>query len=497
MPSILYLIVICFFAFPPPIFAKPSWIVSIGYSNATSTHCAGTLLTKEWIVTTADCIKYYSTRDTSTSNNLRVFAGCSAGATSNCSSVHHVASVFRHPCYDGTHSNNLAMIRLMSPGVTMGRATRYPALPRNGKNDVRDYISTTDHAVVYGWGPLPSTPIRNITLPFIAPNTCRAKFLELDGSYSTNMDFTTPRVVCVGDGSGKSNLPCKDHTDLGTPLVQAGMDGAADVLVGVWTMHTPSPVLTPTEEAIQNMNSLSKCTVRSRFHVYTRISYYGAWLANVMDKKEGGSCASATVIAASGSLTHTTTSLSDVPIGIRYPWGDCPPSKDFLGANIADSKFVNAYGDSSLQNDRGERFKVFESEYDDGYAATSPVGTFPPIDTRRVSTTHHTYDMAGNVREWTKDVFVDDVYIKRASEMEVNVIVSNPHVKAHPVEGCHDVSCRRSVRGGSWADTCCHQLYILTLPFVKLTIHHRVVKLLSCCQIYLLKHHQQLQLRER
>ena len=32
--------------------------------------------------------------------------------------------------------------------------------------------------------------------------------------------------------------------------------------------------------------------------------------------------------------------------------------------------------------------------YNDGYATTAPVGHFPPIDSKRVSTVHHTYDMA-------------------------------------------------------------------------------------------------------
>ena len=35
-----------------------------------------------------------------------------------------------------------------------------------------------------------------------------------------------------------------------------------------------------------------------------------------------------------------------------------------------------------------------------------------------------------------------------------NVVVSNPYVETHPVEGCHDISCQRTIRGGSWADTC-------------------------------------------
>ena len=95
--------------------AEPPHIVSIGLSTATSTSCAGTLLNRKWIITTATCIT-----QAQTSSDLRVFAGCRAGAAANCSSVHHVASMYIHPCFTASSgSNDIALIRLMAPGVTM------------------------------------------------------------------------------------------------------------------------------------------------------------------------------------------------------------------------------------------------------------------------------------------------------------------------------------------------------------------------------------------
>ena len=64
------------------------------------------------------------------------------------------------------------------------------------------------------------------------------------------------------------------------------------------------------------------------------------------------------------------------------------------GANVADVSFVTEFGDSSLKNDRNEMFANRAVAYNDGYATTAPVGHFPPIDSKRVSTVHHTYDMA-------------------------------------------------------------------------------------------------------
>ena len=58
--------------------------------------------------------------------------------------------------------------------------------------------------------------------------------------------IVTPRSICVGTGnpSGSTEvLPCQGHTDVGTPLMQTGLSGSADVLVGIWTAHTPAPAI--------------------------------------------------------------------------------------------------------------------------------------------------------------------------------------------------------------------------------------------------------------
>ena len=70
-----------------------------------------------------------------------------------------------------------------------GSATRYPVLPSVDGISIKDYISTSDTAVAYAWGNQPNAPLRSATFPFLASSTCRAKFLELDGTYSTSLDF--------------------------------------------------------------------------------------------------------------------------------------------------------------------------------------------------------------------------------------------------------------------------------------------------------------------
>jgi secreted trypsin-like serine protease len=480
---------------------RPSWVVAIGYSNGTSTHCAGTLVATEWVVTAASCVA-----KATAASHLRVFVGCSAGPAGNCSSVHHVFAVTVHPCYrDGSDGNDVALVRLFSPGVVVGRALKLPVLPTaTGSSSsstaftatssavVPAYTAVGTNATVYGWGTLRTSPLRGANLPFIASTTCKAKFLELSGEYSSDLDFATPRALCAGTGvgGGANDLPC--GTDVGAPLVQDGLDDAAPTLVGVWNRLTPAPTApraaglmssSPQPGQIDQATvAAASCTTAGRYGVFVSMDYYASWVTEVvMGSGLAGTCAAATVLAANGSLAHVdlpVDGVPSVPVGLRYPWGDCPPSQasGFVGANMADASFVQTFGDASLRNARGDVFTVFEREYNDGYAATAPVGRYPhfsavaaalgggattsPLLSTTIQLTQHgTYDMAGNVREWTSDVYDDTLYAKRTEGFgaELNVIVADPRTTVHPVEGCHDATCRRVLRGGSWADSCCHQ----------------------------------------
>lgn len=73
----------------------------------------------------------------------------------------------------------------------------------------------------------------------------------------------------------------------------------------------------------------------------------------------------------------------------------------------------------------GKRWK--ESQFDDGYRNTAPVGSFP-------ANGYGVFDMAGNVYEWVQDWYDGDYYKKLSSE--------NPH---GPKKGKLKV-----IRGGSW-----------------------------------------------
>jgi sulfatase modifying factor 1 len=98
--------------------------------------------------------------------------------------------------------------------------------------------------------------------------------------------------------------------------------------------------------------------------------------------------------------------------GKKYPWGDEAP--DGTQCNFAD---------------KNTDFFWSNKRVDDGYAFTSPAGSFPPNG-------YGLYDMAGNAWEWCQDWFDWDYYKGSPSK--------NPKGALSGLD--------RSIRGGSWCN---------------------------------------------
>lgn len=78
----------------------------------------------------------------------------------------------------------------------------------------------------------------------------------------------------------------------------------------------------------------------------------------------------------------------------RFPWGDSPPGPGTRMANLADEAGLKKY----------PNWKIFQG-YDDGYAETAPVASFPDG-----ASPFGALDMAGNVWEWVRDWYGDRSY---------------------------------------------------------------------------------------
>jgi formylglycine-generating enzyme required for sulfatase activity len=106
--------------------------------------------------------------------------------------------------------------------------------------------------------------------------------------------------------------------------------------------------------------------------------------------------------------------------GRKYPWGDEFPASILVG-NFADEAAK-----------RLEPTWTVIGNYDDGFAHTAPVGTFPGG-----ASPYGAEDMAGNVWEWVNDYFYELTYQTGPAE--------NPQ---GPSSGA-----LRTLRGGSWDST--------------------------------------------
>ena len=108
----------------------------------------------------------------------------------------------------------------------------------------------------------------------------------------------------------------------------------------------------------------------------------------------------------------------------RYPWGnDWPPP---AGAGN--------YGSEETQDGNMPRGKWTIAGYRDGYARTSPVGSFKP-------NAYGLYDMGGNVWQWCRDWY-------RTEMNEASVLSAFPALSADG--GGHAY---RIYRGGAWNDS--------------------------------------------
>jgi len=114
--------------------------------------------------------------------------------------------------------------------------------------------------------------------------------------------------------------------------------------------------------------------------------------------------------------------------GKRYVWGDDPSPHGAHMANTFDGEFP------------------YHQTKEDGFAATSPVGSFP-------ANGYGLSDMAGNVWQWTSDMYRADEFSRRAGDQG---LCDNPQGPTSTYDPTDPYAERRVIKGGSFL---CHPSY--------------------------------------
>ncbi|XP_004690431.1 PREDICTED: chymotrypsinogen B-like [Condylura cristata] len=192
------------------------WQVSLQYS--TGFHfCGGSLISKDWVVTSAHC---------KVSTSHQVVAGMFDKRSKENVQVLRIAQVFDHPSFDITTANNdIALLKLATP-ASLSETVSAVCLPR-----AQDNFTAGSLCVTTGWGRThyygkASNTLQQATLPLLSNAECVK-------SWGDNI---SDLMVCAG---GNGRAICKG--DSGGPLV-CQKDGAW-TLVGVvsWGSETCTP----------------------------------------------------------------------------------------------------------------------------------------------------------------------------------------------------------------------------------------------------------------
>ncbi len=111
---------------------------------------------------------------------------------------------------------------------------------------------------------------------------------------------------------------------------------------------------------------------------------------------------------------------------------------------------VNSWGNQPVGPTRANIWDgafPYRNTAKDGHTTTAPVASFPPNP-------FGLYDTAGNVWEWTTDIYSEATYARRAAQLKErgkNAVADNPKGPAHGRDPRHDLSAdTRVIRGGSF-----------------------------------------------
>ncbi|KAJ1814247.1 Kallikrein-14 [Coemansia sp. RSA 2598] len=185
---------------------------------ADSSFCGGSIISDQWILTAAHCIKNASPSD------IAVYIG-EPKYNPDPSKSASVAEVHNHPQYDdSTMTNDISLLRLSEP-ITGKKASTIDI----DASTVGDGTKVT----ALGWGytsetgTTPSTDLMKVDLNTLSQAECGTKDTKFTGNDGAR--------ICVASDNGKATCP----GDSGGPLIRSV--GGKLTLVGITSFGTAGP----------------------------------------------------------------------------------------------------------------------------------------------------------------------------------------------------------------------------------------------------------------
>ncbi|KAI9501895.1 hypothetical protein GGI26_000259 [Coemansia sp. RSA 1358] len=186
------------------------------HNAAEKTFCGGSIISADWILTAAHCIK------TAKASDIAVYIG-QADYNPDPSKASSVSSITTHPGYDdSTMVNDLSLLKLSSPITSSGNSSTISI----DSTSVGDGVTVT----ALGWGytsptgSSASTQLKKGDLKTLSKAECSPK----DSKFTGNNGAT----ICVAADTGTDTCP----GDSGGPLIRQ-VDGK-NVLVGITSFGT-------------------------------------------------------------------------------------------------------------------------------------------------------------------------------------------------------------------------------------------------------------------